>query len=151
MPAVAIAGLGWTPTPALSVAIDGKWINYADAAGFKDALGFKNITVGEIGLQYKPTERFAVRAGYNHSQIAVPGERTFATVEVPAIFKDHYCVGLGYQATRSLKLDAAYYHVPQNSITGPFLGATGPVPGTSVTTSIGMDSFLLTFNFALPE
>jgi long-chain fatty acid transport protein len=151
MPAVAIAGLGWTPTPALSVAIDGKWINYADAAGFKDALGFKNITVGEIGLQYKPTDRFAVRAGYNHSQIAVPNDRTFATVEVPAIFKDHYCVGLGFQATRSLKLDAAYYHVPQNSITGPFLGATGPVPGTSVTTSIGMDSVVLTFNFALAE
>jgi len=151
MPAVAIAGLGWTPTPGLSIAVDGKWINYADAAGFKDALGFKNITVGEIGLQYKPTERFAVRAGYNHSQIAVPENRTFATVEVPAIFKDHYCVGLGFQATRSLKLDAAYYHVPQNSITGPFLGATGPVPGTSVTTSIGMDSVVLTFNFALAE
>jgi long-chain fatty acid transport protein len=151
MPAVAIAGLGWTPTPGLSVAVDGKWINYADAAGFKDALGFKNITVGEIGLQYKPTDRVAFRAGYNHSQIAVPENRTFATVEVPAIFKDHYCVGLGYQATRILKLDAAYYHVPQNSITGPFLGATGPVPGTSVTTSIGMDSVVLTFNFALAE
>jgi long-chain fatty acid transport protein len=151
MPAVAIVGLGWTPTNKLSVALDGKWINYADAAGFDDTLGLKNISVGELGLQYKATDRLALRAGYNHSQIAVPEDRTFVTVEVPAIFKDHYCVGLGYQVTSSLKLDAAYYHVPQNSITGPFLGATGPVPGTAVTTSIGMDSFVLTFNFALPE
>src|SRR5436305_2104891 len=37
MPAVGILGLGWTPTDRLAVAIDGKWIDYESAAGFKDA------------------------------------------------------------------------------------------------------------------
>jgi len=151
MPAVGIVGLGWTPTDRLAVAVDGKWIDYESAAGFKDTLGFKNIKVGEIGLQYKATERLALRAGYNHSQNPVPADRTFFTVEVPAIFIDHYCAGLGYQATRSLHLDAAYYHVPRNSITGNFYGPQGAVFGTSVTTAMAMDSVVLTFNFALPE
>ena len=150
LPAQAVVGLGWTPTDKLSVGIDGKWINYENAAGFKDVLGFKDIMVGEIGLQYKATDKLAVRAGYNHSEVPIPAERTFLTVEVPAVFVNHYCVGLGFHATDSLTLDLAYYQVPNSSITGPFLGATGPVPGTSVTTRSGMKSVVVTFNFALP-
>ncbi len=106
--------------------------------------------VGEIGLQYKATEKFAVRAGYNHSEVPIPAERTFLTVEVPAVFVNHYCVGLGFHATDILTLDLAYYQVPNSTITGPFLGPTGPVPGTSVTTRSGMKSVVATFNFALP-
>jgi long-chain fatty acid transport protein len=150
LPAQAVVGLGWTPTEKLAVGIDGKWINYENAAGFKDVLGFKNIVVGEIGLQYKATDKFAVRAGYNHSEVPIPAERTFLTVEVPAVFVNHYCVGLGFHATDILTLDLAYYQVPNSSITGPFLGPTGPVPGTSVTTRSGMKSVVATFNFALP-
>jgi hypothetical protein len=53
------------------------------------------------------------------------------------------------RATEHLTLDAAYYHVFENRITGPFLGPTGPVPGTSVTTEMAMDSIVLTFSFNL--
>jgi long-chain fatty acid transport protein len=151
LPAQAVVGLGWTPNEKLAVGIDGKWINYEDAAGFKDVLGFKDITVGEIGLQYKATDRFAVRAGYNHSEVPIPPARTFLTVEVPAVFVNHYCVGLGFRATDALTLDLAYYQVPNSTVTGPFLGPTGPVPGTSVTTRSGMKSVVATFNFALPQ
>lgn len=151
MPAMAIVGLGWTPTDRLSVALDGKWINYENTEGFKDILGFEDINVAEIGVQYKATERFALRAGYNKADNAIPAERTFLTVATPAIFEEHYTVGLGVQASEYLTLNAAYYHVPENAITGPFLGPTGPVPGTSVTTRMGMDAVIVTFDFALPH
>jgi long-chain fatty acid transport protein len=151
LPAQAVVGIGWTPTDRLAVAVDEKWINYENAAGFKDVLGFKNIRVEEAGVQYKATDKFTVRAGYNHSQVPIPAERTFFTVEVPAVFVNHYCVGVGIQATRNMTLDLAYYRVPNSTITGPFFGPTGPAPGTSVTTRSGMKSFLATFNFALPE
>jgi long-chain fatty acid transport protein len=150
-PAQAVVGIGWTPNDKLAVAVDGKWINYANAAGFGDTLGFQNIKVGEIGVQYKATSKLALRAGYNHSEVPIPDSRTFFTVEVPAVFVNHYCVGLGFKATDSLTLDLAYYRVPNSTITGPFVGPTGPVPGTSVTTRGGMKSVLATFNFALPE
>jgi long-chain fatty acid transport protein len=151
MPAQAIVGLGWTPTDRLAVAVDGKWINYEKTEGFGDVLGFKDITVAEVGVQYRLTDRFALRGGYNHSENPIPDDRAFFTVETPAIFEDHYSGGLGFKASEYMTLDLAYYHVPENQITGPFVGATGAVPGTSVTTSMAMDSLVVTFNFALPD
>ena len=150
-PAQAVVGLGWTPTNQLALALDYKWINYENAAGFGDVLGFKDINVYEAGVQYKATPKLALRAGYNHSEVPIPDDRTFFTIEVPAVFVNHYCVGLGFQATDSLTLDLAYYRVPNSTITGPFVGPTGPVPGTSVTTRSGMKSVVATFNFALPQ
>lgn len=151
LPAQAVVGLGWTPSDRFALALDGKWIDYENAAGFSDVLGFKDITVGEIGVQYKATDKLALRAGYNHGEVPIPAERTFFTVEVPAVFVNHYCVGLGFRATDSLTLDLAYYRVPNSTITGPFVGPTGPIPGTSVTTRSGMKSVVATFNFALPQ
>jgi len=151
MPAQAVVGIGWTPNHRFALAADYKWINYENATGFEDVLGFKDINVYEVGVQYKVSPKLALRAGYNHSEVPIPPERTFLTVEVPAVFVNHYCVGLGFRATDSLTLDLAYYDVPNSSITGPFLGPTGPVPGTSVTTRSGMHSVVATFNFALPQ
>jgi long-chain fatty acid transport protein len=151
MPAQAIVGIGWTPTDRLAVAVDGKWINYEKTEGFGDVLGFEDITVAEVGVQYRLTDRFALRGGYNHSENPIPDDRAFFTVETPAIFEDHYSGGLGFKATEYMTLDLAYYHVPENEITGPFVGATGAVPGTSVTTGMSMDSVVVTFNFALPD
>ena len=151
MPAIAIVGLGWTPTDRLAVALDGKWINYENAAGFKDVLGFKDIKVYELGVQFKATDKLAVRAGYNKAENPIPDDRTFFTVLTPAIFENHYSAGIGIKATDSLTLDATYYHVPENSITGPIFGGAGPVPGASVTTRMAMDSVVVTFNFALPQ
>jgi long-chain fatty acid transport protein len=151
MPAQAIVGFGWTPTDRLAVAVDGKWINYEKTEGFGDVLGFEDITVAEVGVQYRLTDRFALRGGYNHSENPIPDDRTFFTVETPAIFEDHYSGGLGFQATDYLTLDLAYYHVPENEITGPFVSPAGPVAGTSVTTGMAMDSLVVTFNFRLPQ
>ena len=151
LPAQAVIGLGWTPTDRLSIGLDGKWIDYENTAGLGDVLGFKTITVGEIGAQWRATDKLTLRAGYNHSENPIPDSRTFFTIETPAIFEDHYCVGLGFQATPGMRLDLAYYRVPENSITGPIFGPTGPVPGATVTTRMAMESFVATFNFALPQ
>jgi long-chain fatty acid transport protein len=151
MPAISIVGLGWTPSDRLTVALDEKLIDYESTAGFSDVLGFKNIKVTEVGLQYKATDRFAVRGGYNKSQNPIPADRTFFTIEVPAIFQTHYTGGFGYKVSDFLTLDAAYYHVKENSITGPLFGPTGPVPGATVTTRMAMDSVVVTFNFSLPQ
>jgi long-chain fatty acid transport protein len=148
-PAVLVAGIGWTPNSRLAIGIDGKWINYEDTEGFKDVLGFKDITVFDAGVQWQATDKFTLRAGYNVAENAIPEERTFLTVAVPAIFEDRVAVGAGIRVNQSLMLDAAYYHVFENKITGPFLGPTGPVPGTSVTTEMAMDSVVLTFSFSL--
>ncbi len=149
MPAVAVVGLGWTPNDRLSVALDGKYINYEDTEGFKDVLGFEDVKVIALGVQYRVAPKLALRGGYNKGDNPIPDDRAFFTVSTPAIFEDRYCAGLGFQATENMNLDIAYYHVNDNEITGPFVGPTGPVPGTSVTTAMEMDSVVVTFNFGL--
>ncbi len=149
MPAVAVVGLGWTPSDRLAVALDGKYINYENAAGFEDVLGFEDVNVIALGVQYRVHPKLALRGGYNKGDNPIPDERAFFTVATPAIFEDRYCLGLGLQATENMTLDLAFYHVNENEITGPFVSPAGPVPGTSVTTSMEMDSVVATFNFAL--
>ncbi len=148
-PAVLVGGIAFTPNDRLAVAVDGKLINYEDTEGFKDVLGFEDITVFDLGVQFRATDKLTLRAGYNVAENAIPEERTFLTVPVPAIFEDRVSAGFGMRVNDNLELDAAYYHVFENRITGPFLGPTGPVPGTSVTTEMTMDSIVLTFSFNL--
>jgi long-chain fatty acid transport protein len=104
-----------------------------------------------LGVQYRLAPKFALRGGYNKGDNPIPDERAFFTVLTPAIFEDRYCLGLGIQASEIMNLDVAFYHVNENEITGPFVGPTGPVPGTSVTTAMEMDSVVVTFNFALGQ
>lgn len=149
MPAVLVAGIGWTPNDRLGIALDGKLLSYEDTEGFKDVLGYEDITVIELGVQYKATDRFTLRGGYNVGENPIPDERAFFTVATPAVFEDRVAAGFGLQVNEALQLNAAYYHVFKNEITGPFVGPAGPVPGTSVTTEMEMDSVLVTFNFAI--
>jgi long-chain fatty acid transport protein len=148
-PAVLVAGVGITPGDRLAIALDGKWINYEDTEGFADVLGFEDITVVALGVQFRATDRFTLRAGYNVSDNPIPEDRTFFTVATPAIFEDRVTAGLGIRATESLELNLGYYHVFENRISGPFISPAGPVPGTEVTTEMAMDSVLATFSFHL--
>jgi long-chain fatty acid transport protein len=148
-PAVLVAGIGWTPSDRLAIGIDGKWINYEDTEGFKDALGFKDITVFDAGVQWQATDRITLRGGYNVSESPIKPENVFITVPVPAVFEDRVTVGSGIRVNPNLELNAAYYHVFKNRVTGPFLGPTGPVAGTAATTEMTMDSIVLTFSFNL--
>ncbi|HYO15067.1 MAG TPA: outer membrane protein transport protein [Thermoanaerobaculia bacterium] len=148
-PAVLVAGLGITPGDRLAIALDGKWIDYEETEGFADVLGFENITVIALGVQFRATDRLTLRAGYNVSDNPIPEERTFFTVATPAIFEDRVTAGLGLQATESLQVNLGYYHVFENEISGPFVSPAGPVPGTQVTTEMSMDSVLASFSFRL--
>lgn len=149
-PATFTAGIAITPGDRLAIALDGKLITYEDTEGFAETLGFEDINVIALGVQYKATDRFTLRAGYNKSDNPIPAERTFFTVATPAIFEDHYTVGVGIQATDNMQLNVTYYEVPENRISGPFVSPViGPVPGTRVTTEMAMESIVATFSFHL--
>jgi long-chain fatty acid transport protein len=149
-PETIVAGIAITPGEKLAIALDGKMISYESTEGFGDVLGFEDINVIALGVQYKATERFTLRAGYNKADNPIPAERTFFTVATPAIFEDHYTLGVGVQATDTMQLNLTYYRVPENRISGPFVSPViGPVPGTRVTTEMAMESVVATFSFHL--
>jgi long-chain fatty acid transport protein len=149
-PAQLTAGLGFKPTDRLSIALDGKQIFYEDTEGFKDVLGLRDITVISLGLQYQATPNFTLRLGGNHGDSAIESDRVFFTVPVPAVFEDHITAGFGMRVTPSLVANLGYYHVFENRVSGPIYSpATGPIPGSRITTEMAMDSFVATFSFDL--
>jgi long-chain fatty acid transport protein len=157
VPQMVVAGLGWTPTPEWSLALDGRWIDYESTDGFGKGvdpstgaargLGWDDVWAVALGVQWQATPTVALRGGYNRSKSAVPPESAFGSLAAPALFEDHLTLGLGWQAAPALTLNFAYYKIFENEVTGPFFGPAGPVPGTSVTNTMEVDSFLAGFSF----
>ena len=143
-PAQLAVGFGFRPSGNLSVALDAKQIFYEDTEGFKDFLGFRDITVYALGLQYQVNPNFALRLGGNHNDSAIESDRVFFTVPVPAVFEDHVTAGFGMKVTPSLTANLGYYHVFENRVDGPIYSpATGPIPGSRITTEMTMDSIVV--------
>jgi len=156
-PQTVTVGVAFTPNERWSVALDGRWINYEDTAGFETGfdpttgasigLGWDDIYVFALGVAFQASENVTLRGGWNRSDAAVSSDSAFLNVASPALFEDHLTLGLGWRAYDELQVNLGYYHVFENEVSGAFLGPTGPVPGTSVTNEMTVDSFLLTFSF----
>ena len=157
VPAVYAAGISITPNDRLTLALDGKYITYASTNGFKQkgfnadgsvrGFGWENIAVVAAGAQVRPNDVFTLRAGYNFSQNPIPDAQSMYNISAPAVVQHHATFGAGLQVTRDLQLNLAYYHVFENSITGPILRPNGALAGTGVTNSLSERSLLLGFAF----
>jgi long-chain fatty acid transport protein len=133
------AGVGLAIEPVKDtflIEVDGKWINWASARGYSD-FDWKNQWVGAVGLQFKPTKEFAIRAGYNYANnpvrehenfagtsfTTVQGKtlptyyyETFRIIGFPAIVKQHVTAGIGYEISNKLALELGYTHAFKETI-----------------------------------
>jgi long-chain fatty acid transport protein len=150
-----------------------KWLNWADAEGYK-TFGWDDQWVFNIGAQYKPIPKLALRAGYNYGEnpvsthswddrngpVNVQGKSVPRTqyeilriAGFPAIVQSHITAGMGYQLTKSVSIDFAYMHAFEETIkeTGTVcFDATCSVSGPgSVEASLYEDSveFGITWRF----
>ena len=150
-----------------------KWLNWASADGYDD-FGWDDQWVFNIGAQYKPIPKLALRVGYNYGENpvethswddTVPG---FANVQgknvpktnyeilriagFPAVVEHHVTAGIGYQLTKAVSIDLAYTHAFEEEVkeTGTvFNPAAGfPSPAT-IEASLYEDSleFGITWRF----
>lgn len=166
-------GLGIAYEPMLNTLLfetNLKWLNWADADGYKD-FGWKDQWVFNVGAQYKPTPKLALRAGYNYGRspvrshtwsdlngpVDIQGNNAPATLYeflriagFPAIVEHHVTAGIGYQLTKTVSIDLAYMHAFENDIeengTACTLEGCGPA---SVKASLYEDSleFGITWRF----
>ncbi|EMG35629.1 long-chain fatty acid transport protein [Desulfocurvibacter africanus PCS] len=121
---------------ALLVEADVKWINWADAQGYDD-FDWDNQWVYALGLQYRPIQKLALRAGYNYGKnpvnehdgfqgtgtTTVQGKNmptyyyeTFRIIGFPAIVEHHLTFGVGWSFTPRFTVDAGYMHAFKNTI-----------------------------------
>ncbi|MFZ5659869.1 MAG: OmpP1/FadL family transporter [Pseudomonadota bacterium] len=152
------AGFSYKPIPEWMLAADLEWINYSDTDGFQESgfdssgrvrgFGWEDIWTLGLGTQYMVTPRLALRAGYNYGQNPIKGDQQFFNVFAPAIVQHHASVGAGYQLTKNLVLNAAYYHAFENEESGRVVNpAAGPLAGTSVTNRLSEDSVSMQMQF----
>ena len=126
-------GLGVKPMENFKVGMDIRWINWGDAKGYKH-FQWKDQWVIAVGGEFKPTQKLALRAGYNYGKSPIrggdkgdPNNRNkkipnfdasfsdfnialFNLVGFPAITEHHITLGLGYEFTKNFGIDLAYKH-----------------------------------------
>ncbi len=124
-------GIGVKPMNNLKVGMDIRWINWKNAKGYKE-FQWKDQWVIALGGEYKPTEKLALRAGYNYGKSPIRGGAKnpmnanripnfsthfsdlqiayFNLVGFPAITEHHITLGLGYEFTKTFGVDIAYKH-----------------------------------------
>jgi long-chain fatty acid transport protein len=139
-------GIAWEPLPyELLFEFNVKWINWSDAKGYKD-FDWNDQWVFNVGAQYKVTERWTLRAGYNYAEsvveehdgwngaemVDVQGNmlpryfyETFRIVGFPAIVEQHLTLGVGYEIKDRLHLDVSFMHAFENSVTETGTDLTG--------------------------
>jgi len=131
---------------------DLRYIDYRNTEGFRDrgfdatgaarGLGWDSIWGVSAGAQYRLTDFLTLRAGYSYNENPIDNIETSFNVASPVIIEHTLYVGASYRVSDNLILSAAYAHAFQNSITGPLLQPTGPIPGYNVTSTISADTFL---------
>jgi long-chain fatty acid transport protein len=133
-------------------ACDVRYFDYANTPGFEDSgfgpdgaargLGWRSIWSVAAGAQYELTDRLPLRIGYSFGQNPIPEENAFFNI-ASALITEHivYC-GASYRMAENWKLDLAYFHAFENSLTGPYQSPFGAIPGTSVTSTVSADGIL---------
>ncbi|MGC1421921.1 MAG: outer membrane protein transport protein [Terracidiphilus sp.] len=152
LPQVISMGVGLTPSKGTRIGVDARWFDYQNTAGFDkvgydadgavSGFGWRNIWAVGGGVQQQVTSSTKLMVGYNYSENPVPAQYTFFNTPAPAIVQHHLSGGI-VQKVHGWDVNATYYHAFQNSITGPWISAQGPIPGTSVTSKMSENSFTI--------
>jgi len=143
-------GFGLTPAETTTIAVDFRHIDYSNTEGFEKSgfnpdgsvagFGWDSIWAFAAGVQQQVARGTWIRGGYNYGQNPIPDELSFVNAPAPGIVQHHLSLGFTQQLTPNLGLSFAYYRAFENSQTGSWLSPMGPVPGTSVTSSLSENS-----------
>ena len=153
LPMIASAGVGYTGFERWIFAADFRWVDFADADGFRQSgfsptgavlgVGNRSIFAMSLGAQYLLTDNISLRVGYSYNQDPVRDNLTIFTVAAPTIIEHTLYVGASYRVTDALSLSMAYVHAFENSISGPYVTPLGPLPNSSVQYTTAADTFLV--------
>jgi len=127
LPAQVVAGVDLAVRPDLFLAVDYQWTNWStfDRVELRftnpdldDALvqSYGNAATVRAGVEYRPRDRWSLLGGYLYNEAAAPDETV--TPLVPEGERNHWTLGLGWQATPSIRLDGSYHLLLQNDRRG---------------------------------
>ncbi|MGA1769962.1 MAG: OmpP1/FadL family transporter [Steroidobacteraceae bacterium] len=108
--------------------------------------GWKDITAWRVGAEWQATNTLKLRAGYNKSDNPItPADVTF-NILAPGVVRDHYSLGLAWDATDSLTFQVAATHAKKETVTGSSLFNLVFGPGFGGTETISLSEDMLTLS-----
>lgn len=163
-PQIFSAGVGYT-TPKLDLALDYRFVQYSETAGFEKSgwtpyysvagFGWDDMNMISFGAQLKLVDKMPIRLGYTYSSNPIKEELAFFSIPATAIIENAFQLGLGYEMSENFVLNAVFHSGFSNGSTeGPMLNPMmvtpgnpyGAVPGTNV--SYEMKTSMLMFGFS---
>jgi len=91
-------------------------------------LGWDDINVYSVGLQYQANKKLTLRAGYRHADATWKDVNTLFNVLAPATVEQHASLGATYILDKQSRISFAYTHTFRSTIEGNST-FTGPQTG----------------------
>jgi long-chain fatty acid transport protein len=148
-PLIVSVGVAYDGIENLLLACDVRDFDYGNADGFKQVgfdssgalrgLGWRSILAVASGAQYKLDENLFARVGYSFNQNPISDFASGFNIASPVISQHFVYVGGSYQFSSHSILSITYVHAFENEVRGPVQSPLGPVPGTSVASTVALD------------
>jgi long-chain fatty acid transport protein len=135
IPAHYTVGVAFTPMPAVTLALDFERIDYAGvpSVGAPSAaqaplgapggpgFGWKSIDVVKLGVQWRATPAWTLRAGYNRGSNPIgPADVTF-NILAPGVMTNHVTAGFTWSMDPANEISGALMVAPRQSVSGASL------------------------------
>lgn len=148
LPTIVSVGGAYTGLENWTFALDLRYFDYANTAGFGDpasfesdfsvsGLGWRSVAAASAGAQFQATETLTLRCGYTYNQNPISGSDTMVNLAAPLFYEHMVSAGASFLLVQNVTLNAAYsYYLPE-TITGPVaFPGVGVIPGASVSQSL---------------
>lgn len=158
MPAQLVLGMSVDATDRLTLMADYQWTSWSDFDEItlefeREELtqtrqeNYGNTNAVRLGAEYVITDAVTLRGGYLFNQAAAPDE--VVTPLLPEDDRNHVTLGVGWQTTDFLQLNAAYQYLGQNDRRGRTRGLADGRPDTNGLYSFDAHLFGLTATLSL--
>jgi long-chain fatty acid transport protein len=123
--------------------------------------GWDDQIVYKVGAEFRPSDKWALRAGFNYGKSPIAKGNQTGTINMPpsaggvgpkdaptfnypfpAVSENHITVGMGYNLDKNVTFNAYYLYSPETKI-----ASTGPSPVESI--KMNQNAFGLGINYAV--
>jgi long-chain fatty acid transport protein len=145
-------GVAFMPTPAWTIALDLGRINYSGVpsvgnpssnqaplgASNGPGFGWKDIDIVKIGVAWRASGAWTLRAGYNHGDNPITPADVSFNILAPGVIKDHFTAGFTYALDKDSELTGAFMYARRQTVTGSSLFNSVLGAGAAGNETIGM-------------
>ena len=135
IPASENIGFAYKPIEPVIVALDYQRIHYSDVVSVGNHLlpglmtqplgsaagagfGWNDINVYKLGVQWKASQDWTLRAGYSKNDQPIPSSEVLFNILAPGVIEQHWTAGVSKALNRGGKFNAALMYAPSKSVTG---------------------------------